>query len=133
MWVLDMDTNEAIKAGIVGGVVIIVIELLVGIAAPSIVYAFSIVALLLGGAIAGWMMKGKTLDGVTVGGIAGIVYGILGLLILYPLLSARFRHSPLIYIVEIIVSIVVAAIGGLVGNYIASHQGSTKSSRKKRK
>ncbi|MGD0728748.1 MAG: DUF5518 domain-containing protein [Candidatus Micrarchaeaceae archaeon] len=127
-----MDTNSIIKAGILGGVIIIVIELLVGIAAPSIAYAFSIIALLVGGFIAGWMVKGKTTDGIVAGGAAGIVYGILGLLILYPLLSSRFRHAPAVYVVEIIVSIVIAAIGGLIGKYLASNKKSSNSQRRKK-
>jgi ABC-type phosphate transport system permease subunit len=127
-----MNFNEIIKPAILGGVVIIVLELLVGIADPSIVYAFSIIALLVGGAIAGWMVKGKIEDGFIAGGTAGLVYGILGLLILYPLLSAHFRHSPAVYVVEIIVSIIVAGIGGFVGKYLASNQNSSKSARKRR-
>ena len=79
------------------------------------------------------MVKGKTEDGAIAGGAAGLVYGILGLLILYPLLSARFRHTPATYVVEIIVSIIVAAIGGVAGKYLASRQGSTKSSSKKKR
>src|SRR5271155_5797377 len=103
-----MNTGEIIKTGIIGGVVIIIIELLVGIAIPSIVVGFSVIALLVGGAISGWMVHGKNEDGAAAGATAGVVYGILGLLILYPLLSARFRHSPATYVVEIIVSIIIA-------------------------
>ena len=110
---------------------IIVLELLVGIAIPSMVYEFAIVALLIGGFISGWMIKGKSEDAVVAGGAAGLVYGILGMLILYPLLSSRFRHTPAVYFFEIIISIVVAAIGGFAGNYFASKQGSTRTSKKK--
>lgn len=127
-----MESSEIIKNGVIGGIVVIVLELIVGIAAPSIVYAFSIIALLIGGAIAGWMIKGKLEEGAVAGGSAGLVYGIFGLLLLYPLLSSRFRHSPAAYVVEIVMSIVVAAIGGFAGKYLSCHQGSTKSQKKKR-
>jgi uncharacterized membrane protein (UPF0136 family) len=127
-----MNFNDIVKPAIVGGIVIIIIEILVGIGAPGIVYGFSIIALLIGGFIAGHMVKGNSQDGLVAGGAAGLVYGIVGLLILYPLVSARFRHSPSTYIVEIIVSIIVAAIGGLVGRYLASNKGSAKSPGRKR-
>jgi hypothetical protein len=128
-----METMQIIKNGIIGGIIIIVIELLVGIAAPTIAFGFSIIALLVGGAISGWMVHGKLEDGAFAGAASGLFYGIFGLLILYPLLSSRFRHTPATYVVEIVGSIIIAAIGGFAGKYLATHQGSTKSQPKKGK
>jgi hypothetical protein len=127
-----MNTNEIIKSGVVGGVVTVVIELLAGVAVPSMTYVFGIIALLIGGFIAGWMIDGKNEDAVVAGGVAGIVYGILGMLILYPLLSSHFRHSPSGYFILIVGSIIVAAIGGFAGNYFVARQAKAKPSKGKK-
>lgn len=125
-----MKTDEIIKAGIVGGVLIIIIEFLVGIASPGVVYGFSLIAMLIGGAVSGWMVKGKNEDAAVAGALAGLIYIIIGVLIIFPLVSSYHTSNA---IAAIIIGIVLGAIGGVVGNYIASSQaGSKKPSGRKR-
>jgi hypothetical protein len=128
-----VNTNEIIKTGIIGGVIIIVIELFLGFVAPTIVYGFSFIALLLGGFIAGWMIKAGRDDAIVAGGLAGLVYAVIGLLLLYPAISSRYAvGSGAHAVVAIVVSLVLGAIGGFAGHYMVSHQGGSSSSKKRR-
>jgi hypothetical protein len=112
-----MKTNDVLKAAVIGGVVVIIIEFLIGWAVPSISYAFGFVAMLLGGIIAGWMVKGKRDEAVVAGVVASLIYVILGLFIIYPLVSSYHSASPL---AAIIIGIVLGAIGGFIGMYLGS-------------
>ncbi len=116
-----MDVNEIAKGGVVGGIVAVVLEFIVGAAAPSIEYGFGFVAILVGGFVAGWMIKGKKMeDGAAGGVVAGLIYVILGLFIIYPIVADYHSSSP---ILALIVGIVLGAIGGFVGQYLNSGKG----------
>ncbi len=127
---LDMGTNEIVKTGIIGGIVIIIIELIIGFAVPSIVYSFSFIAMLIGGFIAGWMIKGKRDDALIAGGLAGLIYIIIGFIILY---QSVFKHTGSAGgdVVGLIVGIILGAIGAFAGHYLA-HNSSSHASRKKK-
>lgn len=114
-----MKTNDVIKAAVIGGIVAIVVEFFVGWGAPSASYAFGFVAMLLGGFIAGWMVKGKRDDAIVAGVVASLIYVILGLFIIYPLVSGYHSASPL---AAIIIGIILGAIGGFVGMYLNSEK-----------
>ncbi len=123
-----MNYMEVGKAGIIGGVAMVVLQIVVGYAAHSISYYFGFLALLLGGFIAGWMISKKQDEAVVAGVVSGIVFAILGLIILFPMLGGS-HTSP---IGGLLVSIVLGAVGGFAGQYLAAQQGSGKSSGKKK-
>ena len=122
-----MNFNEIGKAGIIGGAVAIVLEIVVGAVALGIAYSFGFIAMLLGGAIAGWMIKGKQEDAVVAGVVAGLIYVILGIYVLFSVFTSYHPNA----VAAIVVGIVLGAVGGFAGQYLVTHQGSTKSSRKK--
>ncbi len=125
-----MEVGEIVKASIVGGLFTIVVVFLIGAVAQSMVYDLSFIALLVGGAIAGWMIEGKQEDAIVSGALSGLLYVVFGLFILFPLVSTYHSASP---IGAIVVGIVFGLIGGFAGKYIKSSQsGSKKMSGRKR-
>lgn len=123
-----MDYMEIGKAGIIGGVAMVIVQIIVGETVHSISYGFGFLALILGGFIAGWMIKKKQDEAVVAGVVSGLVFAILGLFILFPMLGGN--HTSLIG--GLLVSAVLGAVGGFAGQYIATQQGSGKSSGKKK-
>ncbi len=122
-----MDMGGIGKAAVVGGIVAIVVEFLVGWAAPSVAYGFGFVAMLLGGFIAGWMVKGKKEKSAIAGVAAALIYVILGLFIIYPLVSKYHSGNP---VGALIIGIVLGAIAGFVAGYLNSGKGSSKNRKR---
>jgi hypothetical protein len=120
-----MKFGEILKEGIIGGIIIILIEFVLGIIAPGVVYAFGYIALIIGGAIAGWMIKDRN-DAVVAGIVAGLVYIVFGLYAIYPLFGHYHSGSAA---AALVVGIVLGALGGFAGNWICSSQGSSKKKR----
>jgi uncharacterized membrane protein YeaQ/YmgE (transglycosylase-associated protein family) len=117
MKVLTMDTANMIKAGIVGGIVAIILEALAHLAFPtstSTVYIFGFIVLLIGGFVAGWLTKEKPREGTVSGILAGLVYVILGLFVIYPLLS-KYHTSTAGAGIALVFGIVLGAVGGFLG------------------
>ncbi len=54
-----MDYMEIGKAGIIGGVAMVIVQIIIRYTMHSIAYDFGFLALVLGGFIAGWMVKGS--------------------------------------------------------------------------
>ena len=122
-----MNFNEIGKAGIMGGAVAIVLEIVVGAIALSIAYDFGFIAMLLGGAVAGWMIKGKQEYAVVAGVVAGLIYVIIGIYLLFSVFTSYHPNA----VAALVVGIVLGVVGGFVGQYLATHQGSTRPSGKK--
>ena len=122
-----MNINEIVKPGIIGGVAAIVIQFVVRSVAPSsIAYDFGFITMILGGAIAGWMIKGKQEDAVAAGVLASLIYVVLGVLVIFPMLSGHQFNA----IVAIVVGVVLGAVGGFAGQYLA--HGSARPSGKRK-
>jgi hypothetical protein len=121
-----MNTGNVIKGAIIGGIVAVVFEFIVGAVAIGAAYDFSFVAMLIAGFLAAWIAKGKAGDGIVSGVVGALIYVILGLFIIYPL----FGHSTRSPVAAIIVGVVLGLIGGFIGNYLACPQRGASSSAK---
>lgn len=109
--------------GCTRGVATIILEFIVGVAAPAAAYSFSFVAILAGGFVAGWFVKEKTDGALVSGALSGLIYVVIGLYVVYHAFGHAYTKSA---VAALIVSIVLGAIGAIVANYLAKGQKSPK-------
>lgn len=117
-----MNTRDVVKTGIISGVIVIIIEIIVGAADKGAVFDFSFVALLIGGFLAGWMSKGTRDDTAIGGGLGGLIYIIIGYFGLYQYALGN-KGTAGGDVVGVIVGIVLCAIGALIGYYVKPRKG----------
>ena len=117
-----MKIGEIIKAGIIGGIVSIVLKFIVGFAGANIAYIFGFIALLIGGIVAGWNIKTKQEDAIASGILSSLIYVILGLFVIFPL-GKYHSGNP---VGAVVIGLILGAIGGFVGKYLSSNMSMKK-------
>lgn len=90
----------------------IVLGAIVNFAVPGISYVFSFITMLIGGFVAGWMVKEKPREGTIAGILSGLIYVILGSFVIYPVLLKYHPSNPGI---ALIFGIVLGDVGGFLG------------------
>ncbi len=124
-----MNVNEIGKAGVLGGVLVLVVDFIIGLIYQSAVFAFSFMALLFGCALAGWMVK-KRWDAVVAGVTAGLIYAVFGFIVIFPWI---FKSIHVNMASAILIGVVMGAVGGLAGQYLVSYHKSSKKAPKAKK
>ncbi len=130
-----MDAGSIAKWAIVGGIVAIVLEFIVGAAAgaaSAATYDIGFIVLLIGGFVSGWMLKSNHTDNAVAGAVSGLIYIVLGVLIIFPVFTHKMDSAG-VAVVAIIVGLILGAIGGVVGGLLASPKKSSQKSSKPRK
>jgi hypothetical protein len=131
-----MNTGEIIEGGVIGGAFIILIEVFLAFVVPITVYLyFSVLVLLLGGGLAGRMigMHDHKNEAALAGILAGLVYVVMGLLVIFPAIYGTYNFTLIILATLAVAAFgtILGAVGGFLGHSLKHRGRDTKAAKRR--